>query len=51
MKESPIRKSRGRPRKTIRGTIRNDLEVNELDPNIVYDQTLWHNLIHVADPT
>jgi len=31
---------RGRPRKTIRETIRKDLEVNELDPNLVYDRTL-----------
>jgi len=36
---------------SIRETIRKDLEVNELDPNMVYDRTLWHNLIHVADPT
>jgi len=24
---------------------------NELDSNLVYDRTLWRNLIHVADPT
>jgi len=30
---------------------RKDLEVNELDPNLVYDRTLWRNLIHVGDPT
>jgi hypothetical protein len=46
-----IKRGRGRPRKTIRETIRKDLEVNELDPNMVYDRTLWRNLIHVADPT
>jgi len=28
-----------------------DLEINELDPNMVYDRTLQCNLIHVADPT
>ena len=32
-------------------TIRNDLEINELDPNMVYDITLWRNLIHVANST
>ena len=32
-------------------TIMKDLEINELDPNMVYDRTLWRNLIHVADPT
>jgi len=30
--------------------IRKDLEINELDPNMVYNRTLWRNLIHVADP-
>jgi len=51
MEESQIKRcrGRGRPRKTIRETIKSDLEVNELDPNIVYDRTLWRNLIHVAD--
>ena len=33
MEESQVK--RGRPRKTIRETIRKDLEVNELDPNMV----------------
>jgi len=33
-------RGRGRPRKTIRETIRKDLEVNELDPNMIYDRTL-----------
>jgi len=51
MEESHVKRGRGRPRKTIRETIRNDLEVNELDPNLVYDRTLWRNLIHVADTT
>ena len=48
---SQFERGRGRPRKTIRETIRKDLEVNELDPNMVYDITLWRHLIHVADPT
>jgi hypothetical protein len=33
-----------------RETIRKDLEVNELNPNLVYDRTLGRHLIHVADP-
>jgi hypothetical protein len=49
--ESQVKSGRGRPRKTIRETIRKDLEVNELDPILVYDRTLCRNLIHVADPT
>jgi len=51
MEESHVKTGRGRPKKTIRETIRKDLEANELDPNLVYDKTLWRNLIHVADPT
>jgi len=40
MEESQIRKGRGRPRKTIRRTIRKDLEVDKFDPNMVYDRTI-----------
>jgi len=40
MKESWVNRDRGRPKKTIRETIRKDLEVNEFDPNMVYDRTL-----------
>ena len=50
MEESQVKRGRGRPRKTIRATIRKDLDVNELDSNLVYDRTLWCHLIHVADP-
>jgi hypothetical protein len=42
--ESEIRRGRGRPRKTIRETVRKDLEVNELDLGMVYDRrgsTIW----------
>jgi len=51
MEDSQITRGRGRPRQTIRETIRKDLEINELDRNMFYDRTLWRNLIHVADPT
>jgi len=51
MEESQVKRGRGRPKKTIRETIRKDLEVNELDPNMVFDRTLWRHLIHIANPT
>jgi len=47
MEESHVKRGKGRPKKTIK----KDLEVNELDWNLVYNITLWRNLIHVADPT
>lgn len=37
MEDSQITRGKGRPRKTIRETIRKDLEINELDQNMVYD--------------
>ena len=51
IEDSQITRGRERRRKTIRETIRKDLNINELDPNIVYNRTLWRNLIHIADPT
>jgi len=51
MEGSQITRGRGRPRKTIRETIRKNLEINELDGNMVYDRTLWHKLIHVPNST
>jgi len=51
MEDTPITRGRGRPRNTIRETIKKDLEINYLDQNMVYDRTLSRNLIHVADPT
>jgi len=50
MEESQVKRGRGRPKKTIRETIRKYLEINELDPNMVFDRTLWRHLIHVANP-
>lgn len=35
-----IKKGRGGPTKTIREIIRNILEVNKLDLNLVYDRTI-----------
>jgi hypothetical protein len=51
MEESQIKKGRERPKKTIKETIMKVLEVNEFDPNMVYDRTLWHNFMDVANLT
>jgi hypothetical protein len=51
MQGSQITRGRGRPRKTVRETIKKGLEINELDRNMVYDRTLWCRLIHVAGPS
>jgi hypothetical protein len=51
MEDIQFTRGRGRPRKTIRETINKDLEINELDPTMVHDKSLWRNFIHVPDPT
>jgi len=51
MEGSQITRGRGRPRKTIRETIKKDLDVNELERNMVFDRTLCLCLVHIADPT
>jgi len=48
---SQITRGRGRPRKTIRETIKKGLEINELEKDMVFGRTLWFCLIYVADPT
>jgi len=40
MEENQIKRGRRRSRKTIRKTIIKDLEINELNPIMVYDRTL-----------
>jgi len=40
MEESQIRRGKRRPRKTIRETIRKDLEVNELNPNMILSRII-----------
>jgi hypothetical protein len=47
---SQIARGRWGTRKTIRKT-KERPEINELDRDMIYDKTLWHRLIHVADPT
>jgi hypothetical protein len=51
MEGSQITREEEDLKKTIRETIKKDLENNELDRNMVYDRTLWRRLIHIADPT
>jgi len=35
----------------MREAIKKYFEIFELDQNMVYDKTLWRNLIDVANPT
>jgi len=40
MEGRQITRGRGRPRKTIRETIKKDLEINELEKDMGFDRTL-----------
>jgi len=40
MENSPIKRDRGRSRKTMRKTIRKYLEINKLNLNMIYDRTI-----------
>jgi hypothetical protein len=51
MEMSQITRGRGRHRKTIRETIKKDLEINELKKDMVFDKILKSCLIHIADST
>ena len=48
---SRIARGKERPRKTIGNNIERDLNFIGLNVNMIYDSTLWHRLIHVADST
>ncbi|KAM1895076.1 hypothetical protein ACFX13_043897 [Malus domestica] len=45
------RRGRGRPRKTLRETLRKDLEYLDLTENMTQDRTQWRSKIHIADLT
>ena len=45
MAGSQITRSRGRPRKTIRETIKKDLEINELVNNMVFDSRTHYGVV------
>ena len=51
MEDSPIGKSRGRPRKIISEIIRRYLDFNGLNVNMIFDRPLWYCLIHAINST
>ena len=48
---SPIRKGRGRPKRTLGEVIKRDLWLNGISESLIHDRKQWRSLIHVADPT
>ena len=51
MKDSPVVKGKGIPRKTIGKSIKKDLDFNGVIIDMVYNKILWICLIHGADHT
>ena len=48
---SQVKRGRGRPKKTWKETIKNDMNYLNLNKNMCYDRARWKTLIHIADPT
>ena len=46
-----IKRGRGRPKKTWKETIKNDLKYLQLNKEMCNDRTRWRQMIHIADPT
>ena len=46
-----INRDRGRPKKTWKETIKNDLKYLQLNKEMCNDRTRWRQMIHTADPT
>jgi Reverse transcriptase (RNA-dependent DNA polymerase) len=51
MSLSPVRRGRGRPKRTLGALIKQDLRLNNISETLVSDRALWRRVIHVADPT
>ena len=48
---SPIKKGRGRPKKTLGEVIKRDIWLNSIFKSLIQDRKQWRNLIYVIDPT
>ena len=48
---SPIRKGKGRPKRTLEKAIKRDLWLNSFFESLIHDRKQWRRLIHVVDPT
>ena len=48
---SPLKRGRGRPQRTLKELIRQDLRLNNISERLVFDRAIWRRVIHVADPT
>ena len=51
MSFSPVKRGRGRPKRTLGDLIKHDLLLNNISENLIFDRALWRRVIHVADPT
>ena len=48
---SPVRRGRGRPKRTLGEVIKRDIRINDIPEDLIWDRKQWRYLIHVADPT
>ncbi|XP_054787150.1 uncharacterized protein LOC129293296 [Prosopis cineraria] len=48
---SPIKRGRGRPKRTLLEVVERDLLINNISKSLINDRAQWRLAIHVADPT
>ena len=48
---NPMRRGRGRLKRTLGEIIKRDLSLNGIFESLIWDRKQWRSLIHVADPT
>jgi len=48
---SQITRCKSRSIKSIKETIKNDLRINEMEKNMIFDRTSMASLINIVDPT
>ena len=47
---NPLKKGKGRPKKTLGEIIQRDFWLNDISKNLISDKNQWHYLIQVANP-
>lgn len=51
MVRSPVKRGRGRLKRTWENIVKNDLIINYIPHNLVFDRAQWRNVLHIADFT
>ena len=45
---SLVKRSRGRPKRTWEDIVKDDLIINNIPHNLVFDRAQWRSMVHIA---